>query len=748
MLKKTTFLFLFLTVSFIAFSQNKTIDSLRNVLKKSTTDSSKANALFDLGTEFYYHNTDSAILYLKKAIDFAAKEQNKPLISDCYNNIAICYDVVGDKKKAHEYYNKILSIQKELKDTGAITAALINISVIQSDIGQNIQAINSLERAYELAKPTKDSVSICIVTANLGLIFFDLNENEKAIKYFQQALELSRATNDTYTVAVILSVLGEINMGQENYTKALEYLESAMPIVEDEGIPIVKADILGNTAEIYLRTGNLQLANQFAIKALAIRQNLKDVIGIADSHVQLSKIYLAQNNIKTAEKHADSSLNIALNNRLLIQKKEAAEHLYKIYKQQKEWKKALQIHEIYMQAKDSLYNDETKNAATEHAYKFEYEKKHYTDSIANQTQLELADSKQKAKTKQRNIAAVAFFVSILLLMIIFVILRKQRKANRFLDEKNNQLNQANKKLDNSANQQNILNQKLFAQSLEIDQRNIELNQQKEELKAINEQVLEQKQEIEKAHTEITASINYAKNIQHSLLTKPEIISSYLSEYFLMFLPRDNVSGDFYYFNKVGEHLVIAIADCTGHGVPGGFLTMLGITNIHEIVKRKEADSAGKVLELLRERFKEIFITFGDDKKNGLDIAFCVINTKTHLLQYAGAYNPLYLIRNNEPTIYKATRNPIGFYPKEKPFETTKIKLQKNDTIYLYSDGFQDQFNEKNQKFGTKKFKQLLLDIHQKPMKEQKTILEQTLANWMGNHKQTDDINLFGMRYLI
>ncbi len=262
------------------------------------------------------------------------------------------------------------------------------------------------------------------------------------------------------------------------------------------------------------------------------------------------------------------------------------------------------------------------------------------------------------------------------------------------------------------------------------------------------QLKERKKIIEMAHKNIKESINYAKRIQESLITKKIVIDNYLKNYFIFFKAKEKVSGDFYYINKINKHIIIAIADCTGHGVAGGFLTVLGITYLHEIIRKKEKYEASKILEILREQFKSTFKEFGTNSTNGLDIALCKINTETNIMQYAGAYNPLIIIRDKKLIEYKGTRNPIGAYPKEKTFKNNKIKMQNNDYIYLYSDGFQDQAREKdNKKFMAKKFKEMLLDIHEIPMNLQKNKLNNVLKNWKGKNKQTDDILVFGMKFI-
>lgn len=291
------------------------------------------------------------------------------------------------------------------------------------------------------------------------------------------------------------------------------------------------------------------------------------------------------------------------------------------------------------------------------------------------------------------------------------------------------------------NEQNILNQQLFAQSLEVDQRNVEIESANTELK-------NQKDKITKQHKDITDSINYAKTIQQALLTRPSLIEQYLpEEHFIFFKPKEAVSGDFYYVNKLDNNLVFAAADCTGHGVPGGFLTVLGITFLHGIVSRLETNNPASALTILRNRVKEVFRSSEKNNKNGLDIALCSIDTETHILQFAGAYNPLWIMRGNELLEYKATSNPIGFYPKEKEFENHTIELQDNDKIYIFSDGYVDQIGgDKRRKFMKRKFRELIKTMSSKPMKEQNEILKTTLDEWQGDFSQIDDIIVMGLTY--
>ncbi len=290
----------------------------------------------------------------------------------------------------------------------------------------------------------------------------------------------------------------------------------------------------------------------------------------------------------------------------------------------------------------------------------------------------------------------------------------------------------------------------------VKERTAEINQQKEELKTqaeylqkANKEITSQKEEIEKAHKKISESIKYASRIQSAILPKTDILKKYFSDYFILYRPRDVVSGDFYWIKEINDFIIIAAADCTGHGVPGAFVSMLGVAFLNEIVRRKEVQSPADMLEQLRKEIKTSLKQTGkiDDNKDGMDIAIVVINKHTLQMQFAGANNPLFLIRNNELIVFKPTRNPVGIYFREKPFKNQSIELRKNDLLYLFSDGFPDQLGaeKENRRFLLKNFKEVLLSVAKLEMKKQLRKLEEVLNKWKGNTPQTDDILVIGIK---
>lgn len=278
-----------------------------------------------------------------------------------------------------------------------------------------------------------------------------------------------------------------------------------------------------------------------------------------------------------------------------------------------------------------------------------------------------------------------------------------------------------------------------------------VNERTAELVKEKEKVEEQKTVIELKNKDITDSIEYAKKIQDAILPSQSKLKEYLPENFILFRPRDIVSGDFYWFTHIKDQSIIAAVDCTGHGVPGGFMSMIGNTLLNKIVSEQREITPAKILNRLRE---EVIIALKQhggaesDAKDGMDMAICMISDDKKQLQYSGAFNPLYLIRDGNLLETKADKQPIGTYYYEQNVDFTNhvIELQKKDSIYIFSDGYADQFGGPNEKkFRTKSFKELLLKMNKKSMPDQKSILEKTIIDWMGNVKQIDDILVIGVR---
>lgn len=306
----------------------------------------------------------------------------------------------------------------------------------------------------------------------------------------------------------------------------------------------------------------------------------------------------------------------------------------------------------------------------------------------------------------------------------------------------------------------------------IKAKNEELKSQKDEIETQRDQVTEQKNIIEEMHDQLNKSIDYATRLQASVLPENKILENYVSDNFIFFKPKDKVSGDFYWWTHIEGNTVIAGADCTGHGVPGAFMSMLGISFLREIVTKEYITHPGIILNKLRKNIINTLKQRGEtgEQKDGMDISLICINHENGILQYAGANNSIYVISENihielqnfddsKKRIFelpdtdrilleiKADRMPIGIYQKMEKFNMHEIKISKGDIIYLFSDGFPDQFGgDKGKKYLYKSFKKLLLSNSYKSMDQQCNILEREIESWKGDqYTQIDDILVLGIK---
>jgi serine phosphatase RsbU (regulator of sigma subunit) len=269
----------------------------------------------------------------------------------------------------------------------------------------------------------------------------------------------------------------------------------------------------------------------------------------------------------------------------------------------------------------------------------------------------------------------------------------------------------------------------------------------EKVKERTLEIQKQKDEISDQKKEIMDSIHYAQRIQKAVLPSDKKVEQNLPEHFILYLPRDIVSGDFYWISAVDNRVIFAAADCTGHGVPGAFMSMLGISFLNEIASKSRRLSAGRILDNLRENVKETLSQEEGGTSDGMDIALCVYDREKMTLQFAGAHNPLYLVRDGELTEFKADYMPIGIHIyEESSFKNHSIKVQPGDCIYLFSDGYADQFGgPEGKKFLTRSMKQMFTEVHSQPMPKQRELINQKLQEWMEGYEQVDDIIVMGVR---
>ncbi len=359
----------------------------------------------------------------------------------------------------------------------------------------------------------------------------------------------------------------------------------------------------------------------------------------------------------------------------------------------------------------------------------------------------------------RNRTLLLFFAFIIFFLIVYFSTRNLKLTLADLLKKTSQIGKGNlnERVQVIGNNEfttlseyfNKMVEEVEIAHVELKNRNEEISTQRDEIEAQRNFAIEQRDIIDKQKTNIIDSINYAKKIQEAVLPDRDYILKVLPESFIYFKPCSLVSGDFYWVKEQGDNLIVVAADSTGHGVPGAFMSILGITLLNEIVIREKITQPNLILDELRSKIKYALKQTGKDNEaqDGMDMTICSINRKTMKLQYAGAMNPLVLIRNNRAIVLEADAMPVGVYIVEKNgFTHQEIDFYESDTFYMFSDGFIDQIGGPNKRrFMSQNFRNLLLEISNLPMDSQMEVLDETFLNWKNDTNQLDDLLILGFR---
>jgi serine phosphatase RsbU (regulator of sigma subunit) len=474
----------------------------------------------------------------------------------------------------------------------------------------------------------------------------------------------------------------------------LMYMLKEASINEQLGDKQGIATSYNNIASVYADNNKPDIALTYQLKAYELSKQRGDRKVLIDACGSVAKSYESKKNFTNALRYNLEALALCKE----INYKEAIERTYSsmasIYKKQGQYEKALECTELYNAMKDSLLNKENFKQVAELNTRYETEKK--------EKEILLLTKDQQLNSKiirQQQLVRLGLIGGLGLLCIsIFSIYRRYRfkqKANIILEE--------------------------------------------------------QKQEIQQKNILITDSIDYAKTIQEAVLPTAQEIKILFPECFILYKPKSIVSGDFYWLNKVDEHVMCAIADCTGHGVPGAFMSLLGYNMLEDVVQSITKKTPGPILDALNQQVIQRLSGDGKEEtiKHGMDISLISINRATHLLEFSGAHNSLYIIRGGELIELKADKMNIGDIRRaDKFFSTQVIELQKGDMIYLFTDGFPDQIGGPHRKkFFYPPFKELLKTISSLEPEVQRARLDEAHIQWLGNKMdQTDDILIMGIRY--
>jgi tetratricopeptide (TPR) repeat protein len=670
----------------------------------------------------------------QKALPIFERIGDQRGIANCYNNMGIIHETQGRYAEALESYQKALTIRERIGDQRGIANCYNNMGIIHETQGRYAEALESYQKALTIRERIGDQQGIANCYNNIGTIHAKQERYAEALESYQKALTIRERIGDQQGIANCYNNIGNIHKAQGRYAEALESYQKALTIRERIGNQQRIAGLYNNIGNIHADQGRYAEALEAYQKALAISERIGDQENIALSYTNIGTLYQAQGLYPIARTYFQKALTIAQSLGLqdylddihlsLAQTDSALaasglSHL---------WKSAYLHHRLHTAYKDSVRNEASIRKQAQLESQYEYEKKTALLKAQQEKERALAAAQLRQRETQRNLSLLALSIALIGLATFAILYRKIR-------------------------QQRDLIQK---QADEIQQKNLALEQYNAELKAIN-QALEESNRIiqQQAETllekneEILDSIRYAERIQRAILPSPEKWQRLLPESFLFYKPRDIVAGDFYWLEETERYIFLGVADATGHGVPGAFVSIVCANALHKAVLEEGLESPADILWRVREVVVSQLTQTGEKVKDGMDIALIrFAKADRSRAVFAGANRPLWIVNAEGLLEVAGTRQPIGYVEEPKAFEEVELMLGSRGPamVYAFTDGIVDQMGgPKGRKLLPKGLREWLLSLWSQPVAKQAERLTALFETWRGDRPQIDDVTVVGVR---
>lgn len=745
------------------------------VTSASESNEARAWCEYYMGT-IYFELTpvDSAFYWLTKAkADFNLINNQKALIKT-YNRLGLFYRRTDLNDSSLHYYNLALNKATVIDDSAGLAEANYGLGMVMAQLGNYSKALEHYSNSLVIRQKLNDKAGIASIYNSMGILFWEQGAYSTATNFFFKALPLRLETKDRQGEAFLLNNIGLIFRDVAQYEKSLDYLRRSWKIKIEINDKRGISNSVMNIGSVYLLLGQIDSALLYFEKALALKQTLLDRGGVANVYRFLGEAYMKIKVYDKAQLYLTKAIDgytkldeprgvveskhdyalllfqmgnsikaFALVNEVLEQAKklgmmhmvaQSYKALYQFNLAKNNCPDALQYYQKYIAVKDSIAGTEKMKQILAAQLQVEYENIVRQHLERFNEQLNLVDSQKQSRTRLLVLVAIAF---VLLLALSLGLLYTMYKRKQALIE-------------------------VESQRISVETKQRELQEQRDEIERQKNLVVYQRDKIINILTDLGESIEYARKIQQAVFPTDTLLSQYFRDFFVLYLPKETVGGDFYWVGNCSGRIGFAVADCTGHGVPGGFMSMLGISMLNNLVANTPTSSPGLLLGKLRDNVITALRQGGheDDSLDGMDIALCSFDRDTHTLIYSGANMPIIISTNSHVpkderivqigeglVEFRPDRMPIAYYERMERFNEFSLKLEPNDTIYLFSDGFADQFGGKpSKKFGYKSFRSLILSIKHLPLDEQKITLYKTLEKWKGEEEaQTDDILIMAVK---
>ncbi len=669
-------------------------------LKQASNPQQKLQANIALAKFYLSRSLNTASTYVTAAKSLAQKNNDKEGLADAFTLEGEINYSLANYDEAKKNYTEALSLINKDKQPITIGEAYSGLGKIAYKQDEFDASITHYSEALKIFEKQNYKDGLAAIYINLALLYEDMQNQPQAIEYYNKSLAIAKENNDIVAEASCYTNLGNIFCDQEKYDEAIKYLEMSLQIKRQIGNKKGEGSSLNNLGATYYAMHNEEKALQYFLEAYQIYMDINDVKSSFPSCNNIGAIYYERKDYPKALEYYTKAYDLAQQLGSLSKKILCLESLTLLYRDMGDYKKSVDYSVECWSLKDTLYNKDQAEITTEMQTRFATEKKQQENEILN--------LQVKSESFIKTIFLIAACLLLAVAFFIFRGLRQKQKANIVLEEKNKIIEEQKQTVEN------------------------------------------QKHIVEEQNKDITDSIRYAERIQSAILPPEKLWHTLFPQSFVFYKPKDILSGDFYWIEQKGDLVFVAAADCTGHGVPGALISIVNYNLLNKAVLEKDLNNPADILNYVNQQLTvALHQTFQESSvKDGMDIALCVLNTKTFELHYAGANNPIYIIQNMELVQLNADKFPVGAFVDEQvqSFTSKQIQLQKNDLIYLFSDGYADQFGgDKGKKFKYKQLKEVLVENQNLPMKQQLLIIEERFVSWKGKLEQVDDVLVIGIR---
>jgi serine phosphatase RsbU (regulator of sigma subunit)/Tfp pilus assembly protein PilF len=679
-------------------AQTRLVDSLISAVNLARVDSQKVKLYGDIAWELLSADISRSEEYAKKQLDLSMQMKNDTYLAQAESDMGNVLNRKGDFDEALIHYFKAVKLREKLKQPTKVAGVYNNIATIFTRQSKYKEAIDINFKALKVVEEANDLDKQTVILGNIGQIYYDLGQNDQASVYYRRSLTLAERSGNPNLQANTIVNMAQIKFALDEVDSALFYFYRAEAILLKNDLLYGLGAVYNNIGQILIKEKEFDKALGYFKKGLENRVQFEDEFGIALSYLSLGTLYNKLNNHSKAIYCLEKCEPVFEKNKAYSSLKDCYLQMATALEFKGELDPAIRYYKLWNGVKDSIYKKESSDQLLEVNAKYQTEKKEQENKLLN-IQNALSEKTIKEQRAITYFIVTGLFLLTALAFFIFRGLRQQKKANLIISE------------------------------------------QKREVE-VKSHIIQEK------HREITDSINYAERIQRSFLATKELLDSNLKDYFVFFLPKDIVSGDFYWASELSNgNFAMVTADSTGHGVPGAIMSILNISSLENAVKEETEPSAilDRTRKYIIERLKKDGSLEGG--KDGMDASLIIFDKNRRKLYVAAANNPVWIVRGSEVIDLKPDKMPVGKHDKQEvSFAQHEYDLQEGDVVYTLTDGFPDQFGgPRGKKFMVRKLRELIVANARLPMDQQKDILKSTFMNWVGTLEQVDDVTIVGVR---